>query len=430
VSAPAALRRAFRLVRDRALASFAAALLLACSRDSVPRSPHPVTPAHAAAPAASTPAAATPPSAEALLAHFECNRCHQGTALGPAAHDRDCVQCHREIRAGTFDAPRAALTRWRTHVRSLLIAPSLEASGARLRRAWVADFLQRPHDVRPYLPATMPRLALDSAQAAVLAEQLVPSEQLELDLSGTDRDRGAKLYVELRCARCHRFTGAALPPAHAGPAELGVGRRELDADAIALAPDLALTRARVQPGRLIAWLLDPEALAPGTLMPPHGLDLARARDLAAFLLAAPLPAPASAPPRPRLAQLARDVRWDEVSTRVFRKVCWHCHSAPHFARGDGGPGNTGGFGFSARGLDLSSYEGLASGSLGDDGQRRSVFAPLPDGTPRLLAHLLARASEESGTPVEGLRGMPLGFPALPPVDIQLVETWIAQGRPR
>jgi hypothetical protein len=112
-------------------------------------------------------------------------------------------------------------------------------------------------------------------------------------------------------------------------------------------------------------------------------------------------------------------------------VCWHCHSAPHLARGDGGPGNTGGFGFAARGLDLSSYEGLASGSLGDDGQRRSVFAPLPNGTPRLLAHLLARASEERDPNAVGaVRGMPLGLPALPATDIQLIETWIAQGRPR
>jgi cytochrome c2 len=341
------------------------------------------------------------------------------------------VQCHREIRAGTFDAPPAALARWRSHVRSLLVVPSLQSAGARLRRDWVAAFLQRPHDVRPHLPATMPRLALDAGQAAVLAERLVPSEQLELDLSRADPEAGARLYVELRCARCHHFSGAPLPATHGGPAELGVPERELESDAIALAPDLALARARVQPGRLIAWLRAPAALAPGTLMPSHGLDESRARDVAAFLISAPLQATMPAPPFARLAPLEREVSWDEVSARVFRKVCWHCHSAPHLARGDGGPGNTGGFGFAARGLDLSSYEGLASGSLGDDGQRRSVFAPLPNGTPRLLAHLLARANEERDPNAVGaVRGMPLGLPALPATDIQLIETWIAQGRPR
>jgi hypothetical protein len=63
--------------------------------------------------------------------------------------------------------------------------------------------------------------------------------------------------------------------------------------------------------------------------------------------------------------------------------------------------------------------------------RRSVFAPVQDGTPRLVAHLWARHTEEAGRPVPGIRGMPLGLPALPPEDIQLVvESWIAQGRPR
>jgi hypothetical protein len=68
--------------------------------------------------------------------------------------------------------------------------------------------------------------------------------------------------------------------------------------------------------------------------------------------------------------------------------------------------------------------------LDDRGERRSVFETLDDGTPRLVAALLARAAEEAGQPDPRVRGMPLGLPALPPEDIQLVETWIAQGRPR
>ncbi len=53
---------------------------------------------------------------------------------------------------------------------------------------------------------------------------------------------------------------------------------------------------------------------------------------------------------------------------------------------------------------------------------------MPDGTPRIVAHLLARHAEIAGTPAGGVRGMPLGFPAVAPEDIQLLETWIAQGR--
>jgi hypothetical protein len=43
---------------------------------------------------------------------------------------------------------------------------------------------------------------------------------------------------------------------------------------------------------------------------------------------------------------------------------------------------------------------------------------------------MARYGEEAGTPNPNVRGMPLGLPPLPLEDIQLVETWIAQGRPQ
>jgi hypothetical protein len=165
-------------------------------------------------------------------------------------------------------------------------------------------------------------------------------------------------------------------------------------------------------------------------MPDFGLSEADAGALAALILLAPLAAPPEHDRPAQLPLLSRRVGWDEVSRRVFRKVCWHCHASPDYALGDGGPGNTGGFGFAARGLDLSSYAGAASGAFGEDGQRRSIFAPLADGTPRLLAHLLARQQEEAGVARPEVLGMPLGLPALPPADIQLVASWIAQGRPR
>jgi hypothetical protein len=73
---------------------------------------------------------------------------------------------------------------------------------------------------------------------------------------------------------------------------------------------------------------------------------------------------------------------------------------------------------------------MSSGALDDDGKRRSIFRSLDDGTPALVAHLDARRVEEAGGVVEGVRGMPLGLPALDREEIQLVESWIAQGRPR
>ncbi len=41
--------------------------------------------------------------------------------------------------------------------------------------------------------------------------------------------------------------------------------------------------------------------------------------------------------------------------------------------------------------------------------------------------LLLRQREDASQTIEGTRGMPLGLPSLTPEDVQLVETWIAQG---
>lgn len=59
-----------------------------------------------------------------------------------------------------------------------------------------------------------------------------------------------------------------------------------------------------------------------------------------------------------------------------------------------------------------------------------MFARGPDGVPRLVAALVARQVEEAGRPDPAVRGMPLGLPALGAGEIQLVESWIAQGRPQ
>jgi hypothetical protein len=181
---------------------------------------------------------------------------------------------------------------------------------------------------------------------------------------------------------------------------------------------------------LVAWLLDPGAIKPGTPMPQVPMSPAEARDIAAFVVTAELApqAPRSAPER--LPLLSRRVTYGEVDRRVFRLTCRHCHSEPDYALGDGGPGNTGGFGFKPRGLNLATYEGIAAGYVDDQGERRSVFSRGPDGAPRLVAALLARQAEEAGRADPAVRGMPLGLPAVGPEEIQLVESWIAQGRPQ
>jgi hypothetical protein len=358
--------------------------------------------------------------ASELIAKLECNRCHDIPNVAAAPRDKHCVACHRQILDGTFDGEPELVAKWRGRITSLPAVPSL-AGADRLRRDWVRDFLLKPHDVRPELAAEMPRLALTSAQAEKLAAHLVPVDRAT-PVEG-DAAAGEQLYRNMGCARCHHFTGATVddPKMHA----LGVQQPPPLDRAWRLAPDLRFARDRVQPTQLAAWMVEPRGL-----MPKLGVDAAQARDLAAFIVQTPLAALPRKPTATRLPRLERTVTWDEVEAKVFRNVCWHCHAVPDFARGDGGPGNSGGFGFAPRGLDVSSYSGISAGSLDDQGEPRSVFAALPDGTPRIVAHLLARHAEASGAVVDGIRGMPLGLPPLPLEEIQLVDSWIAQGRTR
>ncbi len=370
--------------------------------------------------------------ADLLIQKFQCTRCHDVPRTEPAERDKHCFRCHQQIHDGTFDAKPDTISKWRGHIQSLRSAPSLVAA-SRLGRTWVKQFLLHPHDVRPGSIAQMPRLAISEPEAAQLATFLVPVEAVgSVDMSPALIVRGELLYRQLACARCHRFTGASVddPATHAAARvsdEMRRLGREIDEQAIAwtLAPDLRFARERVQPGRLAGWIEHP-----GGAMPTiAGIGPREAEALAAFISHIPLAAPPKREVPARLPVLERAVSWAEVSAKVFHDTCWHCHAVPDFARGDGGPGNSGGFGFEARGLDLSSYTGISEGSFDRDGERRSVFERLSDGTPRIVAHLMARHVEAAGGIVDQVRGMPLGLPPLTLEQIQLVESWIVQGRP-
>jgi hypothetical protein len=403
-------------------------------------------------------------NAAELLVKFECARCHDVPRIEPAPEEKHCVRCHQAIHAGTFESKRVHLDRWKSRITSIRWVPSL-AGADRLKRSWVQAFLLAPHDVRPALVAQMPRLAITPAEAAQIAVYLVPDSipagtsipagatSIPAGATAPSVAAGEQLYRSLACARCHRFTGSSVDDVElhtTGRSQIG----PLDG-AWALAPDLRFARERMSVDSMAAWIAKPRGA-----MPDLGVSVESARALAAFIAETPISKPGAriattagstpegvsptdgATPEPitpdrfddsrvpaRLPVLERAVTYAEVEKRVFRDVCWHCHAVPDFARGDGGPGNSGGFGFAPRGLDLSSYAGVASGSLDDRGTRRSVFGTV-NGMPRIVAHLMARHVEDAGGSVDGVRGMPLGLPPLPLEEIQLVESWIAQGRPR
>ncbi|MBM4358424.1 MAG: c-type cytochrome [Deltaproteobacteria bacterium] len=373
-----------------------------------------------------------------LVAQYECRRCHEGTGLAAEPLTRHCVSCHTKVMAGGFDErPKAA--EWKQHVAHLSVVPSLHAAGRRFDRGWLVRYLLEPHDLRPALTQAMPRLPLSREQARDIATYLAslgPDERAaQPEASGEGNpERGRAVMDAMQCGSCHRMTGvkplaAATPLGPEAPTTYQRSAEE-KRPAVILAPDLKYTRERMRRERLVAWLLDPAAMKTDTLMPKPGLTPEQAQDVAAYLLGAALePAPSPAVPAP-LPNLDRRVPYEEVAKAVLDVTCRHCHGNPDEAIGDGGPGNTGGFGFRKRGINFTSYEHAQGGYLDDAGKRHSLFEPMPDGTPRLVAALWARHREVAGKPDPTVRGMPLGLPPLPPEQIQLVATWVAQGRPR
>lgn len=372
---------------------------------------------------------------EKLVVQFECNRCHAGAGGAHATQSKDCVGCHADIVAGRFKAPEASIAKWMPRVKDLQHAPTLTGLGKRVTRRFVEDYLLLPLDQRPHLAQSMPRLALTAADAKDLAAHLVPdgddtpvtSFAAAPELANADLGKGRQVLETKGCGSCHAFTGVAPIAASTPPA---MAPKDF-ARAHALAPDLRTTRVRTTPAKLVAWLRDPAAVKPDTAMPKIALSAAEIRDVAAYLLSAELAPPATKTKLARLPVLTRKVTFAEVDEKVFHRTCWHCHSEPDYAIGDGGPGNSGGYGFKPRGLNLSSYQGIAAGFVDDAGERTSIF--LKDeatGTPRIVRALLARHEEEDGAATGPVRGMPLGYPALSAEEIQLVESWVAQGRPR
>ena len=412
---------------------------LGCERDGAPRAP-----ASDGSPARVTQAAPLTPDAplgrldEALIArgrarveHFQCHRCHDGTDLPSPPQEKHCVHCHQAILANTFEAPEPVLAKWRAHLTHLLELPTLSHAGARFERSWMIRYLQEPHDLRPRLPEQMPRLAISPEDAEAIAAHLMPQQHAPQDAARValegDAARGERLIQDKGCMSCHSFTGA--KPLQAQPLPVTLSPEAL-ARGMKLATDLRLARERVRPGALAPWIKDPRALKPDTTMPTLPMTDQDARDLATFILTTPLAPLAPAPPIERLPLLERPVAWAEVEREVFRFICWHCHSEGDYVGGDGGPGNTGGFGFAPRKLSLSDYSAVSRGLLDAQGKRVSAFTPDEQGVPLLVRAMMARHHEVAGRPVPGLRGMPLGLPPMSLEKIQLVESWIAQGRPR
>lgn len=368
----------------------------------------------AAAAGAGTPADRTPDQQAAWVAG-DCARCHELPSGPELDRTESCVGCHRWIIKVSRhpEAREAAIglfpkwERYEKRTRSYLVMPDFAASLARLDGAWVERYLADPHDLRPALDEGMPRFDLSAEQREALGELFdAATPQVPKTPAPTEANlaRGQELFGQRGCIACHAYGGqhpkAILP----------------------MAPDLQHTRARMQPDVVAAYIRDPLSVSPHAQMPPLVLPEDEVLALRDFILLADPKAPPAPPMGSPPLALDRPVGWAEVEERVFGKICVHCHMDPAQNEGRAGPGNEGGFGWAATGIELQTRAGVMA-----------VADRIPASLMRRRAEAhrdVVPAGHAPATVVRPERpGMPLGLPPLPDEDIALVLAWIAQGMP-
>ena len=92
-----------------------------------------------------------------------------------------------------------------------------------------------------------------------------------------DPNRGLGLFFNTGCAGCHTVNGQPGATGVAGPNLTNVTVR----------PTIAGLSIPNSPQNMVRWLMDPQALKPGTAMPNLRLSQADAQDLAAYLYSLP-----------------------------------------------------------------------------------------------------------------------------------------------
>jgi hypothetical protein len=147
------------------------------------------------------------------------------------------------------------------------LPPKLLTEGARVDPEWLRRFLSNPalsttdtnrNGVRPYLKVRMPTFSFSDNELRklvrffqALSQQpipYVPEQVPTLTAKETDMARSLFSSTAAPCLKCHA-TGDAAHDLHA------------------TAPNFLLARERLKPDWVERWILDPQAISPGTAMP-------------------------------------------------------------------------------------------------------------------------------------------------------------------
>ncbi|MSP56899.1 MAG: c-type cytochrome [Myxococcales bacterium] len=365
-----------------------------------------------------------PPAAECddcAFVTLQCNACHVIPGVPAAARTDSCASCHAWVQ-GVSANPTARekamqifpkWARYEQNVKSYFVVPELGVAAVRLDPAWVRAYLSDPYDVRPGMPETMVRLGtspgtLEATEWIVAwftqrsaAFPLTPRPSIE------NVDAGSALFASRACTACHTFGGLFLGP----------GLPE--------APDLQHARDRMTDDALVAWIQSPSSFG-STRMPDLGLTLDEALKLRDFLVLADPGTASGSAGATNLVSTARSAvpapRWDDVESRVFGKICVHCHMDPAQNEGRGGPGNAGGFGWPATGLELQTYGSVKA-------NEDVILTAMRRRNGEAVRDFVKAGQKPEVIHRPALPGMPLGLPPIPPDDVAMVELWYQNGAP-
>lgn len=101
---------------------------------------------------------------------------------------------------------------------------------------------------------------------------IVPTLLIACPATAADPYAAAKTIIGTQCGACHRVPGVPGAFGDTGPSLAGIARQ----------PKIANTLPNNQ-ANMARWLMHPQQIMPGTVMPDLGLTQVQARQLAAYL---------------------------------------------------------------------------------------------------------------------------------------------------
>ena len=175
----------------------------------------------------------------------------------------NCVGCHQLIPG----QKTALMSVKRYQDAQEQLPPKLLTEGARVNPEWLLHFLSNPalndkdtnrNGVRSYLQVRMPTFSFSENELGKLVRffqalsrqpfPYIPEEVPVLTAKETEMARSLFSSTAAPCLKCHA-TGDAVH------------------DRVATAPNFLLAQGRLKPDWMERWMIDPQAISPGTSMP-------------------------------------------------------------------------------------------------------------------------------------------------------------------